>query len=303
MMRHWLNIITGPLPRTRIARRSRTGPATMPRLLLANGRPWRRKPWQPPRFTRRFWLRCGALALAAGVAAVAALGLRVVYRSTMFEMRTIEIRGLARLDENEVRRWSRIPPGGALERLDLVTLKARLLAHPWIKDVMLRKVYPDRLVLQVVERVPAAVIADRGVAAVVDPAGAVLHEGPAASNALAAWRSLPIVRGVGLDALRRREPQALADFRFALAVVSAVAEGGGSPAALSTEASPTSALAVQVGLDEGVVVQDGGYRVRLGRERFAERWGRYRAVAADIVARTGGRGVVDLRFPEQVIVR
>lgn len=105
-----------------------------------------------------------------------------------FKIEKIVFQGCEQVEESELRRL--LPPieGVNLFAVDLKNVRERLCRHPWLLDVSLHRRLPDRLLIRVTERKPAAIVnTDRLYA--LDRHGIVLH--------LDNWKGpldLPIVR-------------------------------------------------------------------------------------------------------------
>ncbi|MEB2285913.1 MAG: hypothetical protein B6D46_09630 [Polyangiaceae bacterium UTPRO1] len=114
-----------------------------------------------PRAVRRLALAAGVLAVGGGLAILAVYGPRVVaaiadhpyFAVTEIVMTpTTHVRSGALLEAAAVR------PGMSLWRLDPEALAARLEAHPWIRRASVRRELPRRLIVDVAERKPVAIL-------------------------------------------------------------------------------------------------------------------------------------------------
>ncbi|MCC6767085.1 MAG: FtsQ-type POTRA domain-containing protein [Deltaproteobacteria bacterium] len=118
-------------------------------------------PFRRTRAARRLvWTGAGVVALAA-VGAVGLYGPRLAAAiadhpyfavSEIVVTPTTHVRPGALLESADLR------PGLSLWRLDPDALAARLEAHPWIRRAMVRREFPRRLVVDVVERKPVAIL-------------------------------------------------------------------------------------------------------------------------------------------------
>jgi cell division protein FtsQ len=234
--------------------------------------------------------------LAPAVAmALAGWGLNTLMQSVehsrLFELREIRTAGLERLNETDVLEHLGPAPGRSLFDLDLVSLKGALMTEPWIKEVNLRREYPDTLSVQVIERNPVAVIAGRQVETIVDETGTLIEQWPNGGELPGRWSSLPVIHGIEAASLRDHDPRAMAGLSAALEIL---------------RTDPTAAgegLALDVGRMNDTRVQRRGYWLRFGAAPFVEKWHRFLSVEGEIERRHGGFREVDLRFPGRVIVR
>lgn len=269
--------------------------------LLRNAKPWRLR-WRPNRWRADQRARARRRILLAGVSAFGFLVLAAYAtdRLPSYSVRSVEVMGLARLSTAEINAWIDIPAHSELTELDLGAIQTRLASHPWVRSATLRKVFPDRLVVQIVEREPAAVLEAGSRSALVDRTGAVLAESRSGLWSDQSEGGLPIIRGIGLDGYKRDDASERAKFLTAIRAIDTAREPGGT---VNTDPAPFHPVSVDIESARGAVVQAGTYQVWLGREGFEERWERFLAVRPDIDAKRHGPVTVDLRFPRQVVVR
>lgn len=250
-----------------------------------------RRPASASRRTRAFlYVLLPAVALA-----LAGWGLNTIMQSLehsgFFKLREIRTAGLERLNNADVLGQLGPVPGRSLFDLDLVSLKGALMTEPWVKEVNLRREYPDTLSVQVIERRPVAVIAGRQVEAIVDESGTLIEQWPNGGELPGQWSSLPVIHGIEAASLRDRDPRAMRGLSAALEILrtdpTAAAEG----------------LDLDVGRMNDTRVQRRGFWLRFGAAPFDEKWHRFLSVEGEIERRHGGFREVDLRFPGRVIVR
>lgn len=80
----------------------------------------------------------------------------LVYRNPRFAIRSIEVETAGRLDPAQLRQWAGVRPGDNLMALSPGRVQASLTLMPWIRDVRVERILPDRLVIRVWEREPVA---------------------------------------------------------------------------------------------------------------------------------------------------
>ncbi len=128
------------------------------------------------------WIFAG-MAVAAAVAAIAAFRLPQLAGTAMaeaiggagFTMRRVEIKGAHRVSRLDIYNIAFDQPSMAMPRVDLEATRARLLRFGWIKEARVHRRLPDTLVVDVVERVPAAIWQNSGRLSLVDSEGVVLE--------------------------------------------------------------------------------------------------------------------------------
>ena len=126
-------------------------------------------------------------AIGVGIAeAGARAGLRV---------EQVDITGLKRMDRETVYAIAlEDQPSRAMLRVDLARVRERLLAYGWIADAYVARRLPDRLLIHITERDPAAVWQDNGQLTLIDAEGRLLAPVDAAH-----MPDLPLVIGPGAD--------------------------------------------------------------------------------------------------------
>ncbi len=153
--------------------------------------------------------------------------------------------------------------------MDLTALRRELVELPWVRDASLRRIWPDTLRVEVHEHEPVAVWNDE---ALVSDGGAVFRPAEFSAEGLA---RLSGPQGQGSEMLERlrRYEQRLAPLDLEIA-------------ALEQDAR----RAWRLTLANGIVL-------RLGRDRVAERLGRFRAVWSGVLKPRAERiAAVDLRY-------
>ncbi len=117
-----------------------------------------------------------------------------------FRVEQIEITGLKRMDQMTVYAVAteEQPKGSPMLAVDLSRIRERLLSYGWIADAHVSRRLPDVLLVDVVEREPAAVWQDNGQLTLIDKHGVLLE--PVDPNRMP---DLPLVIGPGAD---KQEP-------------------------------------------------------------------------------------------------
>jgi cell division protein FtsQ len=133
-------------------------------------------------------------------------GLRdIAARLAGFPVRVVDIAGVKELTKEEVLEASGLSPHHSLIFADLSDVRARVKALPLVAEATVRKLYPDRVNIQVVEREPYALWQLDGAVKVVSVDGTVI-------DGLTDRRYLRLPHVVGPGArLRVKEYQAILD--------------------------------------------------------------------------------------------
>ncbi len=122
------------------------------------------------------------VAAAAGVPALAAQQLAVVSADAGFAVRRVEVRGVKHLNELKVYEQVLGEKDRAMTQVDIDALRSGLIQLSWVKDARVSRQLPDTLVVDVVERVPHAVLRKADKLVLIDADG---HELEAVSPARA----------------------------------------------------------------------------------------------------------------------
>lgn len=220
----------------------------------------------------------------AGAAAFAWLG-----RSPLFFVRAIDINPSAHVTRDDVAGILAGAPRGNIWRLSTGEIGRRLLTHPYVREVSVRKAFPDKLVVRVSERRPVAMV-NLDALYYLDEEGLVFKR-------LTAYdpKELPIVTGFSREDLAARDPVALQNLKCAVDLARR-AEAG----ALRRNVSE-----VHFDAQEGysIVTRDAGLRVRLGRTDAQEAMRRVDEAMPKLASLGRRDAVVDLRTEGRIFVR
>jgi cell division protein FtsQ len=115
------------------------------------------------RFARRQWARRWLTwrYIVAVVVVVVLVGFAVysVYFSPWLQVQGVEVTGNSQVSDAEIIRTADVPKGGALARVDLDAIAVRVRSLPAVKSVDVSRKWPHDVRIEVVERVPVAVVA------------------------------------------------------------------------------------------------------------------------------------------------
>jgi cell division protein FtsQ len=120
-------------------------------------------------------------------------------RTPYFQLGKVEITGVSEPVQAEIRELLKATLDGSkrnLLRVNMDTLTELLQRHPRIKELDLRKVYPDTLVIQAREREPAVLLAAGNAIYLVDWDGQVMER---LNNATIKDKDYPCISGISAD--------------------------------------------------------------------------------------------------------
>jgi cell division protein FtsQ len=137
-----------------------------------------------------------ALATATYLGVPAAIGTAMADSTGQLGLKVegVDITGIRRMNRETVYAVALEEQPSAMLRVDLDLIRERLLAYGWIKDAYVSRRLPDRLLIHVVEREPAAVWQNGGQLTLIDATGVPLE--PVDRNRMP---DLPLVIGPGAD--------------------------------------------------------------------------------------------------------
>jgi cell division protein FtsQ len=118
----------------------------------------------------------------------------MVARNIGFAISAVTITGQSGLTESEVLDASGINPKNSLAFLDVAEVRERLRAVPLVKEASVRKLYPDRVLIEIIERQPYALWQQEGQVSVVAADGTVID-----TMRDGRFADLPFVVGAGAN--------------------------------------------------------------------------------------------------------
>lgn len=219
----------------------------------------------------------------AVLVALLVAGALAIERSPLVELAEVEVVGVERLSEDDVRLAAALPLGTSTLRLDLAAADRRVEELPWVRSADIRRRDPLTVRISIEERRPVMTVAAAGRRVLVDADGMVMGEGGAESLPVLALATGPIPRPG--DELTRHP-----------AAWNALAVYTGLPGPLRPQVQRVDA----VGPDEAELVLRSGTRVRFGRaDRLDEKARTLGALLdeLDVPART-----IDVRAPSNPVI-
>ena len=215
-------------------------------------------------------------------------------RSPKFAIGIKEIQGLRHLSESQVLlKLKEIEEQNrSLFALDLDGLRKSVELLPWVKTATVRRVWPDRLMIQVTERVPIAFARIDDSTQLVDEDGVLLES---KSEGLSNF-DFPVLTGLesGFETeLLGRNRKRIDLYRRLIRQLDE------NHAGLSRDLSEVH---LQDAGSVSIVLNDDTVLVHIGADHFQERFRRYIAMSREIKQKYRLLESVDLRFENQVVV-
>lgn len=248
------------------------------------------------RLHRRLIGALGESLSALGLLAAAALfGFLLIFAyscllsASYFEIREISVRGVKELTEKDILALAKIKPHSNILAVNTDAVAGRIAANPWVKHIYIGRELPNRLVLDVRERKPVALMKEAGNFYLIDGGGFVFKKLSKGDEV-----DLAIITGVNVqskvktplftEALKLLEVLAASDQHGFLGTVSEV------------HVDDVFGLSI---------LTDQGLHLKLGRENFTSKLNQLQIVLADLEKRgmKNGHLFVDLVDISKVTVQ
>ena len=112
-----------------------------------------------------------------------------------FRVRSVDVTGVQRMDSRPVFQIALDQKSMAMPLVDVATIRQKLLRYGWVKDARVSRRLPDTLVIDIVEREPAALWQDAQKLSLIDADGVVLDKVKVSD-----MPDLPLLVGPGANA-------------------------------------------------------------------------------------------------------
>ncbi|MBM4327920.1 MAG: FtsQ-type POTRA domain-containing protein [Deltaproteobacteria bacterium] len=238
-------------------------------------------------------LRSVLLVMLCGNAALAVLLAYVIFlHFPYFTLHHVEVMGNHHLSGAEVIEASEVETGTNLLTLDLGAVASRLKRHPWVKAVSVYRKLPGRLVIEIQERNPRAILA-AGKLYYVDEQGEIFTRVLPGNSV-----RYPLLTGVTLEELSKKGAEVRKSVRRGLMVLEALEKGVSGLAVASVNE-------VRISLDRGLTLHTNrGRTLVLGTEDFELKLRRYERLKRFLTRRGEWNNAkfIDLDFEDRALV-
>jgi len=137
----------------------------------------------------------GVALVALDIPSKAALAAGEAVGNAGFRVKSVDVQGIKRMDPRPVYEIALDQKTTAMPLVDVTDIRKRLLEFGWVKDARVSRRFPDTLVIDIVERTPAALWQDEDRLTLIDAEGVVLDRVPVAQ-----MPDLPLLIGRGANA-------------------------------------------------------------------------------------------------------
>lgn len=160
--------------------------------------------------------------LVGAVAAIVLVGLVwgcvALARAPIFSVTSVDVTGTSHLTKAAILQRARIPVDTTLLRLPTGSIRANLLADPWVADLKIVRHFPHTLELRITERSPVAIVDAGGTSLwLVDGDGHWIAKRTAETSG-----TLPSIRDIDGLVPKAGEQSGSAELRNALAVINGI---------------------------------------------------------------------------------
>jgi len=166
-----------------------------------------------------------ALGAIAAASTAAWFGYHWLTTSDRFAVETIEVHGAERLSADRVRALSGLDLGDNVFLVDLAGVERSLENEPWIASATATRELPDRIIVEITERTPAALV-ELGGLYLADADGLAFKR---AAIERGEGQGLTVITGIARDDYLADEPAAQATIRAAHEAATAYTRGEGRP--------------------------------------------------------------------------
>ncbi|HSL98915.1 MAG TPA: FtsQ-type POTRA domain-containing protein [Candidatus Limnocylindria bacterium] len=238
----------------------------------------------------RQWLPVAAALLvlllvgSAGAAVYSWLG-----RSAIFSVRVVDMNPCEHVSGDEISGILKGVAGGNIWSLSKEEIGRRLQSHPFVREVVVRKSFPDKLVVNIEEREPVAMI-NLDALYYVDDQGTIFKR-------LTAYdaKDKPILTGFSRDDLAAKDPVTIRNLKKTIDLLRHAESGS-----LSRNISE-----VHFDAQDGytLVTRDFGLQLKIGLMDFDEAMRRVEEAMPKLASLGKEKGVVDLKTAGRIFVR
>ncbi|MGH7874954.1 MAG: cell division protein FtsQ/DivIB [Candidatus Binatia bacterium] len=249
--------------------------------------PWRRR-------ARRAGILAGAVLaglvfyLLSGPLVVAVTSTRdFIVDNPYFSVREIQVRGGSKVSGNEIVTIAGLKQGMNIWKVDPAAIEQKVIKHPWVRRVLVRREFPRRIVIEVEERIPKAIVALRKLY-YVDADGIVFKEVGVGENV-----QYPLLTGLRAERLVETDPLTRQKIKEALRLGDLMSQRSRSLSEIHFDASGRVA----------VYTTNFPVALRMGWGDWEEKLGRMDRLLSLWKGNEGRLSSLDMSYRDQVVAR
>jgi len=233
---------------------------------------------------------CGCLAAGAGVGAGAKALWSWVTHSPYLSIQEVEIRTGERVSPAEVRMLADISEGDNILGFSLVDCVESIQIHPWVKKASVMRQLPDRVVIEIKERDPAAMVS-LGTLYYADEDGEIFKKVMPGDD-----MDYPVITGLNLRDVVEDKKDIEPLIKMSLEIVEL---------SRSSEVLPFSRVSeIHVNRVRGAtLVRAGdGMRIRFGKTDYRDKWLRMERTLQELSIEARKVAELDLNYEDRVTI-
>ncbi len=100
----------------------------------------------------------GCLSAVLITSSVFVLGYRYLITTPYLRIKSVEVNGCRWLEPDKVKKLTGLHPGQNLMAVNLKKIRKKIEQNPWVAGVVINRVIPDRIVIEITERRPLAMV-------------------------------------------------------------------------------------------------------------------------------------------------
>jgi cell division septal protein FtsQ len=228
-----------------------------------------------------------AVVVAAGLCYGAWAGYRWMTTAPLFRIAGVDVRGVQRVSEDELRELAGLFTGRNIFQVDLAGAARRAAAHPWVQDVRVERKLPNRISIMIRERLPRAVLLAANGRFLIDRAGTVITPARDGDES-----GLPRIAVSAWSAAVRATVEAPGMLPALALLDELLARGGWEPGEVTLRADAP----------ETVSVLYAGREFRIGAGNYPEKLQRIGEIVSDMNRRGAVYTYIDVRPDRQAAV-
>jgi cell division septal protein FtsQ len=207
-----------------------------------------------------------------------------------FRVKKVEVEGYRKISREALLSLITVEGMPNLFRVRLREVAKRVESHPWIDQVQVRKIFPDKLLIQVEERKPIAILQLEDLY-YIDQKGVIFSRAGDRDE-----YNYPFLTGLTRDVLEKDPAEANLLIAKALELLGMVAKERVSPLEEISEVHMEKGFGVQC------FTQTEGLEVRMGWDHFGEKLKRLSLIWSDLQKRGWSATSIDCSDMERMVV-
>jgi cell division protein FtsQ len=216
-----------------------------------------------------------------------------VLDSPYFAVREIQVRGGERVRGGELVAMAGLKYGMTIWSIDPTVIEKKFAKHPWVRRVVVRREFPRRVLIEVEERVPKAILA-MGKLYYVDAEGVVFTEVGERDQL-----GLPMITGLRPEQLSAKDPALRRRLKEALRLGELMGMDEHKLSEIHFSA-PERVVLYTTGYPAALHMGWGDWDDKVGRvKRIFSLWKGHEERLASLDVSFGGQAVVRIRNPQQ----